>query len=82
MNDSLTKENEFNSNLMFKCASMTKKDFVTDVDIICTDPNGDGNWETDVKNNESLMNALSGGMVDAMKSIAEDSGSEEETDAE
>ena len=82
MNDSLTKENEFISNLMFKCASMTKKDFVTDVDIICTDPKGDGNWETDVKNNESLMNALSGGMVDAMKSIAEDSGSEEETDAE
>ena len=78
MNDSLTKENEFISNLMFKCASMTKKEFVTDVDIICTDDDGDGKWDTNVKNNDSLMNALSGGMVEAMKSIAED----DETKAE
>ena len=33
---------------------------------------GDGNWETDIKSNEELMNAVSGGMLNEIKNLAKE----------
>ena len=70
-------------NLLFKFTSLTSKDFATDVDITCKDPEDNDNWETDInKDNEALMDALSGGMLGTMKSLAGDgkNGGESEED--
>ena len=68
-------------NLLFKFTSLNSKDYTTDVDITCKDTEENDNWETDInKDNEALMDALSGGMLGTMKKLAEDdkNGSESE----
>lgn len=65
-------ENQFYSFLLLRLGSVSSKDYVSDAKVICTDPKGDGNWETDIKSNEELMNAVSGGMLNEIKNLAKE----------
>ncbi|MBR2674956.1 MAG: hypothetical protein IKE52_05825 [Mogibacterium sp.] len=65
-------QSQFYTNLLLRLASVSNKDYVSDVDIICRDDNGDGRWTSDFKTNEELMNALSGGMLNEIKILMSD----------
>ena len=65
-------QSQFYSFLLLRLGSVTNKDYVTEVDVICTDPKGDGHWETDLRSNEELMNAISGGMLNEIKNLVTD----------
>lgn len=66
----LRSERQLYANMLTRILSLNTKDFIQDVDIVCTDPDGSGKWTTDLKSNEILMNAISGGLLEEMKSIA------------
>ena len=63
-------ESQFYTDLFTRFASLSAKNYTSDVDILCV-PDGDG-WKTDVKTNEALMNAISGGLVEQMRDLAEE----------
>lgn len=65
-------QSQFYSFLLLRLGSVTNKDYVTEVDVLCTDPKGDGHWETDLRSNEELMNAISGGMLNEIKNLVTD----------
>ena len=67
-----TQNDLFMRSLMYKCTALNSKDFLTDVDVVCTDPDGSGNYETDLKSNDEMMNAISGGMMEQIKLLAEE----------
>lgn len=67
-----TQNDLFMRSLMYKCTALNSKDFLTDVDVMCTDPDGSGNYETDLKSNDEMMNAISGGMMEQIKLLAEE----------
>lgn len=50
-------------------SNVQNKDHVTDVDIRCTKAE-DGSWQTDAKRNGALRNAILGGMIDEISSLA------------
>ena len=49
-----------------------KKNYIKDVDIVAIDPIGNGEWITDISGNEELQDALFGGMIGEMKSLADE----------
>ncbi|MBP3895022.1 MAG: hypothetical protein J6D07_01000 [Mogibacterium sp.] len=67
-----TQNDLFMRSLMYQCTALNSKDFLTDVDVVCTDPDGSGNYETDLKSNDEMMNAISGGMMEQIKLLAEE----------
>ena len=67
-----TQNDLFMRSLMYKCTALNSKDFLTDVDVVCTDSDGSGNYETDLKSNDEMMNAISGGMMEQIKLLAEE----------
>jgi|GEM_PF-3593929 len=58
-------QSQFYGHLFLRLASVTSKDYTSEVNVICTEDE-DGKWTTDLKANEDLMNALSGGMIAEM----------------
>lgn len=65
-------QSQFYSFLLLRLGSVSNKDYVSEIKVTCTDPEGDGNWQTDLKSNEELMNAISGGMLNEIKNLAKD----------
>lgn len=63
-------QSQFYSFLLLRLGSVTNKDYVSEISVICTDPEGNGEWQTDLKSNEELMNAISGGMLNEIKNLA------------
>ena len=62
-------QSQFYPFLLLRLGSVSSKDYVSDVQVICTDPEGNGNWETDLKSNQELMNAISGGMLSEIEKL-------------
>ena len=50
-------------------SNIQKKEYTADVDIICTE-NEDGSWQTDAAQNTDLRNAILGGMISEISSLA------------
>ena len=65
-------QSQFYSFLLLRLASVSTKDHVSDVDVVCVDEKGDGNWTTDLKSNEELMDAIAGGMLSEIKNLMSD----------
>lgn len=65
-------QSQFYSFLLLRLGSVSSKDYVSDVHVACTDPEGNGNWETDLKSNKELMNAISGGMLAEIENLMTD----------
>lgn len=63
-------QSQFYSFLLLRLGSVTNKDYVEEVDINCKEE--DGKWTTDLKTNDRLINALSGGMMDEVKRLMTD----------
>ena len=73
-------QSQFYSFLLIKLASVTDKSYENEADVVCTDPEGDGNWQTDLKDNKALMNAISGGMLYEIERLAEEGEVMDETE--
>lgn len=56
--------------LFSRLASLDKKEYIRDVEIICVEPLDNGEWIANIKDNEQLQNAVFGGMMSEMKSLA------------
>ena len=64
-------QSQFYAHLFLRLASVTSKDYTSEVNVICTEAE-DGTWTTDLKGNEDLMNAISGGMMAEMNNLMSD----------
>lgn len=65
-------QSQFYSFLLLRLASVSTKDHVADAVVECRDEKGDGNWTTDLKANEELMDAIAGGMLTEIKKLMSD----------
>lgn len=63
-------QSQFYSFLLLRLGSVSNKDYVEEVDINCKEDGG--KWTTDLKTNDRLINALSGGMMDEVKRLMTD----------
>ena len=71
--DSLSGEEEltgFYEELFAKLAALDKKESIKDVDIVCVKPLDNGEWIANIKDNEQLQDAVFGGMMGEMKTLA------------
>lgn len=71
--DSLSGEEEltgFYEELFAKLAALDKKESIKDVDIVCVKPLDNGEWIANIKDNEQLQDAVFGGMMNEMKTLA------------
>lgn len=62
---------EFYKLLLERLSSVEDKTFRQEVDILCTDTDGDGVWETDAGSNYKLRNAMLGGMLQEIASLVD-----------
>lgn len=69
--DSDFDQEEFYGMMMKNLSRTEDKNFEQEVKITCTDSEGDGSWTTDAADNYALRNAIFGGMLDEIASIAE-----------
>ena len=73
--EGLRYDSRFYSDLFTRFASLNSKNYVGQAAIVCTkDENGE--WTTDIKTYEGLINAISGGLVKEMTDLAEESAEE------
>ena len=71
--DSLSGDDElagFYEELFLRLAALDKKESIKDVDIVCIKPLDNGEWIANIKDNEQLQDAVFGGMMSEMKSLA------------
>ncbi|MBR3376849.1 MAG: hypothetical protein IKG44_04135 [Mogibacterium sp.] len=71
--DSLAGDEEltgFYEELFAKLAALDKKESIKDVDIVCVKPLDNGEWIANIKDNEQLQDAVFGGMMSEMKTLA------------
>ena len=71
--DSLSKDEEpagFYEELFARLAALDKKESIKDVEIICVKPLDNGEWIANIKDNEQLQDAVFGGMMSEMKTLA------------
>ena len=61
---------EFYEELFARLAALDKKESIKDVDIVCIKPLDNGEWIANIKDNEQLQDAVFGGMMSEMKSLA------------
>lgn len=73
--EGLRYESQFYSDLFTRFASLNSKNYVGQAAIVCTKEEN-GEWTTDVKTNQALINAISGGLVEEMTDLAEESAEE------
>ncbi|MBQ6440572.1 MAG: hypothetical protein IJJ06_10750 [Mogibacterium sp.] len=50
--------------------SIDKKEYIKTIQIVCVDPLGNGEWIANIKENEELQDAIFGGMMSEMKTLA------------
>ena len=60
----------FYEELFAKLAALDKKESIRDVDIVCVKPLDNGEWIANIKDNEQLQDAVFGGMMSEMKTLA------------
>lgn len=60
----------FYEELFAKLAALDKKESIKDVDIVCVKPLDNGEWIANIKDNEQLQDAVFGGMMSEMKTLA------------
>ena len=65
-------QSQFYSFLLLRLGSVSSKDFVSEVNVECSDSDGDGTYEADLKSDEELMNAISGGMLNEIENLADE----------
>lgn len=63
---------EFYEMLMKNLGRLESKGYYSDVDVVCIDPKGDGNWITNAASNADLRNAMLGGMPAEIAKLAQD----------
>ena len=71
--DSLNGDEEltgFYEELFAKLSALDKKESIKDVDIVCVKPLDNGEWIANIKDNEQLQDAVFGGMMSEMKTLA------------
>ena len=61
---------DFYELLFARLNSMSEKDYINHIKIVCIDPLDNGEWIADIKENEELQNAIFGGMMSEMKALA------------
>ena len=62
----------FYDGLFRRLAEVKGKTYICDVGIVAIDPVDNGEWITNISSNEELQDALFGGMISEMKSLAEE----------
>lgn len=63
---------DFYEELFERLAAAEKKDCIKDVDITCAKPLDNGEWIANIKDNEKLQDAVFGGMLSEMKTLADE----------
>ena len=63
---------EFLTGLFSRLSKLDKKDHISFVEIKAAQDPGSGEWTTDIRTNEDLQNALFGGMISEMKTLADE----------
>jgi hypothetical protein len=61
---------EFYEMLFARLNSLDEKDHINYVNIVCIDPLDNGEWIANIKENEELQDAIFGGMLSEMKTLA------------
>lgn len=56
--------------LFERLAGLEEKEYIKDVAIICIEPLDNGEWIANIKENESLQDAIFGGMIYEMQTLA------------
>lgn len=70
--ESLRYDSQFYSDLLTRFAALSVKNYTGQAAIVCK-KDGEGKWTTDMSTNHGLINAISGGMLDEMNELAEES---------
>ena len=60
----------FYEELFARLAALEKKDCIKDVEIVCIEPLGNGEWIANIKDNDQLQDAIFGGMLSEMRTLA------------
>ena len=71
--DTIGQEEElggFYEDLFARLAGLSKKECIRDVEITCIEPLDNGEWIANIKDNEKLQDAIFGGMMSEMKTLA------------
>lgn len=63
-------QEEFYETLMEHLSEVDEKEYRSIVTVKCTDPDGEGNWITDPESNYQIRNAILGGMLAEIASLA------------
>jgi len=66
-NDDLT---GFYEELFRRLSELSEKEYIHDVEIVCVEPLDNGEWIANIKDNEQLQDAIFGGMMGEMKTLA------------
>lgn len=61
---------EFYEELFAGLNSLDEKEYIKTIQIVCIDPLDNGEWIANIKENEELQDAVSGGMMSEMKALA------------
>lgn len=61
---------EFYSELFSRLSRLRDRHYISYVEIKAIEPTGNGEWVTDISTNEDLQDALFGGMISEMKTLA------------
>ena len=61
---------DFYEMLFARLNSLEEKDFIKHINIVCIDPLDNGEWIANIKDNEELQDAVFGGMLSEMKTLA------------
>lgn len=56
--------------LFARLNSLSEKDCINNIGIVCIDPLDNGEWIANIKENEELQNAVFGGMMSEMETLA------------
>lgn len=60
----------FYEELFARLGALDKKESIKDVEIVCVKPLDNGEWIANIKENEQLQDAVFGGMMSEMKTLA------------
>ena len=61
---------DFYELLFDRLSDLDEKDCIRDISIVCIDPLDNGEWIANIKENEELQDAVFGGMMTEMKTLA------------
>ena len=61
---------DFYELLFSRLNSLEEKEYIKTIQVVCIDPLDNGEWIADIKENEELQDAIFGGMLSEMKTLA------------